>query len=265
MLWSTIGTTDELQHLDIAPVLADISTWFRRRAFQGSNAGEENATSIYLRVVNQIAALEGSSPAAGANYESTLVSRLNALAKQMDSFTRFGLIPPFPADRFLTVFVDAGSAAKRTIATVLEPYVDGIEARLKALEEVRDLLATYVETTNSFLTAKSLEFTLQGGAVIHGYQGSPLDPNLLSSGEKQLMLLLSNTILAREAASIFLIDEPELSLNVKWQRRLVEALLHCSRGSNIQYLLASHSLELITLHKAHAVRLISLGESSRYG
>jgi predicted ATP-binding protein involved in virulence len=78
-----------------------------------------------------------------------------------------------------------------------------------------------------------------------------------SSGERQLVLLLSNTILARDTAGIFLIDEPELSLNVKWQRNLVSALLRCSEGSRIQYVLASHTLELITQHKRDAIRLQS--------
>jgi predicted ATPase len=167
------------------------------------------------------------------------------------------LITPFPAEKFLDAFRVANEAAKNTIATVIEPYIDGIEARLNALDDIRALILTYVETMNEFLTGKSLEFSLQAGATIRGYRGAPLDPALLSSGEKQLILLLSNTILARDATGIFLIDEPELSLNVKWQRTLIDALLRCSEGSSIQYILASHSLELITQHKRNAVQLIS--------
>jgi energy-coupling factor transporter ATP-binding protein EcfA2 len=252
--------SEEPPHINISEVLARTSLWFRSHAFRGSNMGEENATSIYLTVVEQIAALEGT-PAEKAADEIGLVTRLQELASEMQSFTKFGLIPSFPADRFLASFADAGVSARRTIATVLVPYVDGIEARLKALEEIRDLLAIYVETTNSFLASKSIEFTPQSGMVIRGFQGV-LDPNLLSSGEKQLLLLLSNTILARERAGIFLIDEPELSLNVKWQRRLVDAILGCARGSRIQYVLASHSLELITVHKGNAVRLPSAAAST---
>jgi predicted ATP-binding protein involved in virulence len=102
-----------------------------------------------------------------------------------------------------------------------------------------------------------IEFSLREGVAIRGIGRETLDPNWLSSGEKQLILLLSNTILARDSAGIFLIDEPELSLNVKWQRRLVEALLRCAHGANIQYILASHSLELITQHRQNAVQLIA--------
>src|SRR5262249_12586799 len=93
------------------------------------------------------------------------------------------------------------------------------------------------------------------GVKIISNNGNQIDPRRLSSGERQLLLLTSNTILARGKTSVFLIDEPELSLNIKWQRQLIDALLSCSEGSNIQYILASHSLELITQHSRSAVRL----------
>jgi energy-coupling factor transporter ATP-binding protein EcfA2 len=254
VLWKE---TQESHHLEVASVLENVGSWFRSHAFLGSSAGEESATSIYLSVVEQLARMAGGAPTEDTNYQSVLVKRLKEIDSRIDEFTRFGLITPFPAGKFLDLFINANASAKRSIATVVEPYVDGIEARLNALDQIRNLIRTYVETTNEFLSNKALNFSLQAGAVVFGHSGARLDPNLLSSGEKQLVLLLSNTILAREAAGIFLIDEPELSLNVKWQRALIEALLRCSEGSNIQYILASHSLELITQHKGNAIRLIS--------
>ena len=247
----------ESHHLNINPVLDQTNFWFRKHALQGTSTGEENATSIYLRVVEQINRLGSSSTTAPSNQSNGFIDRLNALAREADAFAQFGLLASFPASEFITTIREAGSAARNTITTVLRPYVDGMEARLNALKAVRDLIATYVDTTNSFLTNKSLSFTLGDGVVIRGYGGDILSPALLSSGEKQLILLLSNTILARDSGGIFIIDEPELSLNVKWQRRLVDALLQCSQGANIQYILASHSLELITLHRANTVELVS--------
>ena len=219
--------------------------------------GEENTTSIYLRVVQQIAELAGHTDLLTEEPYTQLIQRLNTLTVRIAEFTRFGLIAPFPGERFMEVFNYASDEAKRPIATVLEPYVDGIEARLTALEELKEIVTTYVEITKSFLSKKEIAFTLREGVMIRGVGKATLDPNWLSSGEKQLVLLLSNTILARDSAGIFLIDEPELSLNIKWQRRLVEALLRSAHGANIQYVLASHSLELITQHRGNAVRLLS--------
>jgi ABC-type lipoprotein export system ATPase subunit len=251
-------------HLNIAPVLANVGLWFKNHVFQGSSAGEENATSIYLRVVEQIKMPAGSQFPAGSSYEYALADRIKALANRVELFTRFGLITPFPAEKFLDEFEQASAAARRTIATVIQPYIDGVEARLNALETIRAVILTYVETMNEFLREKRLEFSLQSGATIAGHGKKRLDPTWLSSGEKQLVLLLSNTILARDVTGIFLIDEPELSLNVKWQRGLVDALLRCSKGSNIQYLLATHSLELITQHRQNAVQLRSIDSASNH-
>jgi predicted ATP-dependent endonuclease of OLD family len=126
---------------------------------------------------------------------------------------------------------------------------------LNALQEIYDVASTYVETLNSFLANKTIDLNIQKGISVTSIWGETLNVNMLSSGERQLLLLLSNTILARKRSSIFIIDEPELSLNVKWQRRLVNALLQCSLNGGIQYILASHSLELITQYRNRTVRL----------
>ncbi len=51
------------------------------------------------------------------------------------------------------------------------------------------------------------------------------------------------------------------SLNVKWQRQLVQALLDCIRGSRVQLIFATHSIELLARHKQHVVKLIDLSEA----
>ncbi len=79
----------------------------------------------------------------------------------------------------------------------------------------------------------------------------------LSSGEKHLLTLLCNAMATRDVASLFIIDEPELSLNITWQRSLVDALLECIEGSRGQFLMASHSTELFAQHRRAVVRLES--------
>ena len=55
-------------------------------------------------------------------------------------------------------------------------------------------------------------------------------------------------------------DEPEISLNVKWQRRLVRALLDCIRGSRVQLVFATHSIELLAQHKTNVIKLSPWGK-----
>lgn len=50
----------------------------------------------------------------------------------------------------------------------------------------------------------------------------------LSSGEKQIVSLFSKLILDQEKEYFILFDEPELSLSVEWQKKLLKDVLHSS-------------------------------------
>jgi hypothetical protein len=71
----------------------------------------------------------------------------------------------------------------------------------------------------------------------------PLRPHQLSSGEKQIYIFLMEALLQRELISIFIADEPELSLHVAWQERLVNSILRLS--PNAQLIFATHSPDIV--------------------
>ena len=74
------------------------------------------------------------------------------------------------------------------------------------------------------------------------------------------MAELIRETLQAAAASIFIIDEPEISLNVKWQRKLGDTLLKFAKGRNVQFILASHSIELLSGHGKNVFKLINEGK-----
>ena len=60
----------------------------------------------------------------------------------------------------------------------------------------------------------------------------------LSSGEKQLLIILMSTVLQREKPCIFLLDEPEISLHIRWQEELIDKILLLN--PNVQIIMATH-------------------------
>lgn len=52
----------------------------------------------------------------------------------------------------------------------------------------------------------------------------------LSSGEKQIVSLFSHLYLSGQKNSFVIIDEPELSLSVPWQKRLLPDILNKCNG-----------------------------------
>ncbi|MET3367512.1 UNVERIFIED_CONTAM: ABC-type cobalamin/Fe3+-siderophores transport system ATPase subunit [Jeotgalibacillus campisalis] len=76
--------------------------------------------------------------------------------------------------------------------------------------------------------------------------------NHLSSGEKQLLRILLTTLSA--GSGIVLVDEPELSMHVDWQRRLLSSMQ--AVNPKCQLILATHSPEVVaTVSPRHIFEL----------
>lgn len=74
---------------------------------------------------------------------------------------------------------------------------------------------------------------------INDSNNKDIDLNVLSSGEKQIVSLFSIIFLEPQRDFIFLIDEPELSLSIFWQRNLIPDII---KSNKCDFLLAvTHS------------------------
>lgn len=60
-------------------------------------------------------------------------------------------------------------------------------------------------------------------------RGRPIDLSMLSSGEKQVVSLFSHLYLDDTEDQVVIIDEPELSLSVPWQKRFLTDILNSTR------------------------------------
>lgn len=101
----------------------------------------------------------------------------------------------------------------------------------------------FVETINGFLVDKQVELNIKedgGLSILKNKDKIKLEA--LSSGEKQLFILLVETLLQDNRNAIFLADEPELSLHIAWQRSLLAGIRALNRSSQI--IVATHSPEI---------------------
>lgn len=71
-----------------------------------------------------------------------------------------------------------------------------------------------------------------------------LDLSTLSSGEKQILTLLTYLRFGEPEGQLFLVDEPELSLHPKWQADFLPAVKSLT-SENTQLILATHSPEIV--------------------
>ncbi len=73
--------------------------------------------------------------------------------------------------------------------------------------------------------------------------GEVLVPYQLSSGEKQLLVILLTVLVEDLLPTVLFMDEPEISLHIEWQQRLIETILQLN--PNVQIILTTHSPAVI--------------------
>lgn len=114
----------------------------------------------------------------------------------------------------------------------------------KQKEMIFSALGRYRDTVNSFWSNKTFEIEGRGGIKIESKAtDNVISPLKLSSGEKQIFILLTQALLNSESPVVYVADEPELSLHVRWQSRLLKALQEL--GGKIQIIVATHSPDVV--------------------
>ena len=73
--------------------------------------------------------------------------------------------------------------------------------------------------------------------------GERLTPYQLSSGEKQMLVILLTVLIEDNKPYVLFMDEPEISLHIDWRQRLIDLILELN--PNVQIILTTHSPAVI--------------------
>ncbi len=125
-------------------------------------------------------------------------------------------------------------ATLRDVVKDIEEVERSIEIATAPRERLRELISSmYAGGKGIVFSDNEIEVHLKNGKAI----GLPY----LSSGEKQILYILVETLLSN--VNSILIDEPEISMHIDWQKTLVKSMR--SLNPRAQIILATHSPEIM--------------------
>lgn len=108
----------------------------------------------------------------------------------------------------------------------------------------------FLRVLNSFYSDSGIKADIDRNGSLNLYtiqkkRKSIVEPSHLSSGERQILVLISHLVFNSEAknADIIIIDEPELSLHIAWQEIFCDMILDANKS--MQAILATHSPSII--------------------
>lgn len=147
---------------------------------------------------------------------------------------------------------------KEEHAKALRIYVDDFKEKYKVYEEFIEKLELFTDIINSRLSFKNIKISRENGIAVIDDSKNEIELKKLSSGEQQEIVLFFKLIFDVQPNELLLIDEPEISLHILWQKKFMDDLLEIIKFKKINVIVATHSPQIISNHLDKQIDLGSL-------
>lgn len=134
---------------------------------------------------------------------------------------------------------------KASLLGQVTEIMEGEKPDLNKMRGLTAILKKLNDTVNDLFAPKKT-FNDKVGDVyftLNDKEKTKITLGKLSSGEKQLLILLFSTIIENYADCITFWDEPEVSLHIEWQRKLIRVIRQLN--PNMQLIIATHSPSIL--------------------
>ena len=195
--------------------------------------------------------------------ESKLLTQINAWTAESQDATSISQY----FDKVRKIIITLGGENSKNFPAILTKLLTDDMQRISALSdafesfeadsiEILKPIKTYLDTLNGFLSdsKKTLYFDDQTSDLHFRTNNSKnaRSIELMSSGEKQVLILLTLVAFPPDSTTTFVIDEPEISLHPKWQHQLLPSIT-ALMSRNAQMIIATHSPELVGNFREHCI------------
>ncbi|HEY8980791.1 MAG TPA: AAA family ATPase [Streptomyces sp.] len=128
---------------------------------------------------------------------------------------------------------------------VLWTYLRDTEDKLATFREVLDRVSLLRNIVNSRFLFNRLEIDRERGfRLVDGETKQELDLSSLSSGEQHELVLVYDLLFNVPPGALVLIDEPEISLHVSWQKSFISDLRRIASLVKFRTIVATHSPQI---------------------
>lgn len=136
-----------------------------------------------------------------------------------------------------------------SIVEIIDEHKSKIDRYYKPINDFIKTINNYYKDSNKVIKVDAV-----GQLIVKRPDGNECTIEALSSGERQLLVIFAHAFFNRHShkKNIFIIDEPELSLHLRWQENFAETIF--SINPNSQYILATHSPEIVAGNKNKSVK-----------
>lgn len=131
-----------------------------------------------------------------------------------------------------------------SLARLLSVYIKDNEKKLESLDYIYKRVKLFQELILERFGKKDVSIS-KGKGIIVSNNGKVVPLEKLSSGEQHQLVLFFELLFEIDPNTLILIDEPEISLHVAWQKKFISDLLKIIELNEFDVILSTHSPQLI--------------------
>lgn len=214
---------------------SELAELIKDSGFQSSHVSQQLDTTFPVRLLTNDRRFKPKDA-------STLKDELQALQNKRADLSSFNLLSSeqhLPAMQILDDIKDEDRK-------VLTLYVEDTYAKLKPYENIYKKIELFSRILNSKrLSYKKIRIEAEKGFHFMTDENRPLKLTQLSSGEQHQVVLLYELIFKTQKNVLVLIDEPEISLHVAWQKEFLKDLEEIIAIQDMPVVIATHSPQII--------------------
>jgi ABC-type cobalamin/Fe3+-siderophores transport system ATPase subunit len=137
------------------------------------------------------------------------------------------------------------SSSNQNKLTIIASYIEVLESRNMERMSLAERLIKFESLLNEFLFDKTITINNEGFLINSKNQTNELlNESQLSTGEYHLLYLTTLALCTKVKGTVIAIDEPEMSMHIGWQRKLVDTLVKISSKASPQMIFATHSPDI---------------------
>ncbi len=172
---------------------------------------------------------------------------LNHLSKRRELLNKVGLIDT-EEEQFhpLNNTIEGGQKNNDLLNIVLQVYINDSNKKLEIYDDLAKKLEILIDIINKRFLYKTLSISKTNGFVFKSTITEKEIPlSGLSSGEQHELVLFYQLLFDTLPSSLLLIDEPEISLHIKWQNHFIDDLQEVIKLNSFSAIIATHSPDII--------------------
>ena len=169
-------------------------------------------------------------------------ARMRKLTEKTENYKTIGILDETAAHSFDIGTLDT---LDDTRASAMILYVQDTESKLKVLDDLANRVRHLLDSVNGKFLHKKIRLDREEGLVAQGKGDQNLPLHSLSSGEQHELVLHYELLFKTRPNTVVLIDEPEISLHVAWQKNFLLDLMEIVKISGFDAVVATHSPYII--------------------